>query len=390
MTTLRIGTRTGVRGATLVELMMTLAISSVVILAATLAATSMFTMSQGSARQSTAEAQLALSLATIDRTLASTGAGYANARFAFRIRNNVGAGAMAGDASGVLVVDPTNVVTGANPGIIAGTDVIEVAWGDTTMRRPGSVTDGTLDQSDTTLNLLNADPLADTEWADVSHIATPFIMITRELNPRQSCLAKITGIASTAPRRLNIAMLNDDFTTIPAAVCAITANNNDVTVYKLEVRRRIFVYQRAGRTDLGLYVQSADPATGVFGGNIDALALGVDNLQVAPLLGSEFDGSAVTVGSCSAIDGGVCACGDRTSAPPCPVSTVGGLGGAAAVGPLNALVRGAVIQLTVRGERRAGAGDVASLDHAAIAADGIRRARGEITFNLYNAYLATQ
>ncbi len=387
MNALRFDMGRGARGTTLIELLMTLAISSVVILAATLAATSMFTMSQGSARQSTAEAQLALSLATLDRTLASTGAGYSNARFAFRVRNNVGTGAMAGDGSGVVVVDPAS---SAAAGIIKGTDVIEVAWGDTTMRRPGSVTNGTLNSAATVLDLLNADPLADTEWADATTIVSPFIVISRDLNPEQSCLAKITGVASTSPRKLNITMLNDDFTTTPAAVCSITANNNDVSVYKLVTRRRIFVYQRAGRADLGLYVQTADPATGVYGGNIDALALGVDNLQVAPMVGAKFDNTAQAAGTCSAVVGTPCLCGDRPTGAPCAVSEVGGLGGAATVGTLNALVRGAVIQLTVRGERRAGAGDVASFDHAAAAADGIRRARGEITVNLYNAYLATQ
>ena len=372
---------------------MTIAISSVVILAATLAATSMFTMSQGSARQSTAEAQLALSLASLDRTLAQAGAGYANARFAFRVRNNVTPGTLSGDATGLEVIDPTDVSTGAHAGVIAGTDVIEVAWGDTAWRRAGSVMNNTINASTSTLQLLNADPLSDKEWAnDFADVPSPrFVMITRDLLPRESCLAKIDSIATTSPRVLNITIVNDNLTTGPAPVCNITANNNDVSAYKLQVRRRIFVYQRAGRTDLGLYVQNADPTTGLYAGTIDALALGVDNLQVAPFVGPEFDGSAAAAGTCSAVGAAVCLCGHLIAAPTCAMSEEGGLGGAAAVDPLNTLVRGATIQLTVRGERRTGAGDVDSLDHAHhTPLDDIRRAQGEITFNLYNAYLATQ
>ncbi len=377
------------RGATLTELMVTVGIASIVIAAATMAATSMFSMTQGQARQSSAEAQLALAMSSLDRLLSSTGTGFANARYSFRVRNNVPAGTLAGDSSGMNVV--TAGASGA--GIIAGTDVIEVGWGNPVFRRAGTVV-GSVCSSSCTVQLQNADPLADQEWgtldADGGSTGSvisglPYLLFTRDQNPRESCLGKITGIVSPTNRTLTVQMLNDNYgTTTPD--CTVN-NNGDLLVYKLEERRRIIVYQRANGADLGLYVQKADPSTGAFTTDPDALALGVDNLQVGPLVGAEFDGGVAAVGSCSAVDGGVCNCGVNPGV--CALGEQGGIATASPTG-LNSLVRGALIQVAVRGERRAGARAPVSLDTDGGAVDDIRRAQGELTFNLLNGYLAVQ
>lgn len=365
----------------MVELLMTVTVASVVILAATMAATSMFKLSQGQARQGRAEAQLALATAALDRIVASTGAGFANARYSFRVRNNVATGTLPGDTSGINVVEFGSDAVG----IIVGTDVLEVAWGNPALRRAGLLV-GTVNSASTVLQLQNGEPFAKEEWSGDGGvpIAGMIVLLTRDANPREACVAQITGLGIST-NTVNVQMLNDNFgTTSPTCVLN---NEGDTYVYKLEERRRIFVYQPANRADIGLYMQRAG-ANGVFGPNVDAIAMGVDNMQFAVAVGAEFDGGAVTVDSCLAGDGGVCQCGTPGL---CVLGVEGGIG-AGNVGPtpLNALIRGATIQLSVQGERRDGAFRPALMDSAAGPVDDIRRAQGQSTFNLFNAYLATQ
>lgn len=386
------------RGFTLVEMMVALAVMSVIVLAAVLSASSIFSLTQGQARRSSAEAALALATVSLEKLASNAGAGFPNARYAVRVRNNV---TTTTTLSGNL---PVVVAGGPVAGVIAGTDVLELSWGNPQFRRAGAVapaptgsqvvvTFGTV-----ALNsiLTGGDPLADEEWGGAQPATPRVLLITRTQDPLESCLFSF-GSPLTLPVIPVDQVLTERYG-VATSSCVVTSPIGvaDTLAYKLEGRVRLFVYQQANGVDLGLYRQNMDTSAvsigdfenvTVAGQEPEAVALGVENLQLAPVLGPNVDGGFPAVGSCST---SFCRCADGADGGmACNLDENGVY--LSALPSVASLLRAIDAEVTVIGDRRPGERRPASFDSPAAATpDDRRRALAHVSINVNNCYLFAQ
>jgi prepilin-type N-terminal cleavage/methylation domain-containing protein len=362
-------------GFTLVELTVALGVSSIIVLAAVMSASAIFSMTQGQARRSTAEATLALATVSLDRFASNAGAGFANSRYAVRLRNNV---TMSGTS---LPSGPSVVVAGSgSAGIVEGTDVLELSWGSPSRRagRVGPIS-GPMAPG-VTIQFSDGDPLADQEWNGLAPNPA-VLLLTRETNPLEACLVQFSNVTTTH------SVTVDSFD----GTCSFSGT--DVIAYKLESRMRLFVYQLAGGADLGLYRQDMDPAStsGSFLAAPEALALGVENLQFALVVGPTPSAPTVSpgVGTCADL---LCTCSDVNPAvsDDCTVTEGGGISPATAPDGMSSLVRAVNAEVTVVGDRREGQARPASFDRPGGAVDNRRRVLSRVSFNIVNGMLFAQ
>jgi len=380
------------RGFTLVEMMVALAVMSVIVLAAVLSASSIFSLTQGQARRSSAE--LALATVSLEKLASNAGAGFPNARYAVRVRNNVTT-----DLMPDLHVVPAG---GASPGVVSGTDVLELSWGNPQFRGAGSVAaDGSFilvgppipSAFKLSLGLTGGDPLTEEEWLGTQSGNPRVLLITRAQDPLEACLIRFGP--PSPPATLSVAdVLTEQYGTA-LAPCTVTSPPGvaDMTAHKLEGRARLFVYQQANGVDMGLYRQNMDPVTGDFenvtvaGQEPEAVALGVENLQLAPVLGPNVDGGFPAVGSCST---SFCRCADGADGGmACDLDENGAY--LSALPSVASLLRAIDVEVTVIGDRRPGERRPASFDSPAAATpDDRRRALAHVSINVNNCYLYAQ
>lgn len=377
------------RALTLVELVITVAVASLVITAVVASGITMVQFTQGQGRRSAAEATLSLALSQLERRMSNAGVGFANARFAARMRNNVAAGTLPNyDGS------TTDVVTrgAAGAGIIAGTDVLEVAMSPSGMRRTGLVS---VARTGNNVRLATADPFLE-DPATPNELTAPsgqIVLFTDPWEPQDACLARLTAAASPSNPNLQLEFLDDDLASAGAgpnclsgAACPCTP---DSEVYVLEQKVRIVVFQQANGADTGLYLQEST-GPGTFGNVFTPLALGVENMQVSPVVGPLLDGGNLAVEGCTATaiagavpNWNVCRC-NTAPAAPCV------LGDNALPQPEEAYVRSMTIELTARAERIVGARLPASFDAPQGPVDDLNRMRASASVQIPNPYLPMQ
>jgi hypothetical protein len=394
---------------TLIELMITLAISSVVVMAAMAVATSMMSMFQGTARKAQAEGQLALGLAIFDRYLANTGMGFSNPRFSFRVYNNVGTASIPNyDGS---TTTPVVTFGAAGAGILSGTDVIEVAMADQGLRRPGALaqplkaaactnTTGTC-----SVQLATADPFLNAELGGAASNA--LILMEDEMNPNSSwCLGRVQSVTNSVTPTVTFIPLNYNLQHGVASTegCTVGLPVN-ATVYVVERRLRFMVYQQAGGTDLGLYVAFGS-ANGYFpdpsGQPPTLMASGVENLQVRLTIGTTFNQTDNTVGSCTAYVATSQVCitnevaANVTSMPNIDHSNIPTVSVVSSGNETNwpsglAFVKSALVELTSRSTASPGGFMPVSMDAPAGSVDGYSRVKAAATAVLMlNGGLPTQ
>lgn len=381
-------------------MMVALAVMSVIVLAAVLSASSIFSLTQGQARRSSAEAALALATVSLEKLASNAGAGFPNARFAVRVRNNVTTDLPTTPPKTIKVVpfgDPS-------PGIIAGTDVLELSWGNPQFRRAGAVlpaptgsqvviSGGTVSLSS---GLTGGDPLADEEWSGAQPATPRVLLITRAQEPLESCLFSFGTLV--APTTFTVDQVLTETYGISIPPCTVTSPVGvaDTMAYKLDGRVRLFVYQQANGVDLGLYRQNMNTAAGsmgefedvtVPGQEPEAVALGVENLQLAPVLGPNLDGGFPSVGSCTT---SFCRCADGADGGTACTLDENGVY-ASALPSVASLLRAVDAEVTVIGDRRPGERRPASFDSPAAATpDDRRRAVARVSINVNNCYLYAQ
>ena len=357
--------RPGKRGLTLVELLVTMAVASLVLMSVVASGVTMMQYTQGQGRRTRAETVLALALSQIERRTTNAGVGYANSRFAVRIHNNVTGTVPNYGPNGTTPV----VARGdANPGIVEDTDILELSMAASGVRRMGTVVKEAVGND---VIIGTADPFLDSEIA----LGSPkgqLMMFSDPEFPEDSCQATLQS-ATFGPEGLTLTVnFVDDDLGGGGWACAVGSGRPNegapcpcrpgMDVYALEQRLRIVVYQQANGQDMGLYLQDQDPANpGAFLGTFTPLAVGVENMQVAPTVGARVDGSSLPVGGCTAT-------GITAGAPnwnPC-VCNLGPADvckrGVGAPGPEDAYVRSVMVELMARAERREGGIMPASLD----------------------------
>lgn len=285
------------RGMTLLEMMITVAISSIMVAAAVTVGTSMVALMKGDSRKAAAEGQLALALSLIDRSLSNTGMGFSNPRFSFRVYDNVAAGSIPNLDS--TTTSPVVASVGAaTAGIIADTDVIEVSMSDSGLRRSGTVDNFSVCAASTcTIKLQTADPFLNAELGMSMAVGDGmFILVQDDLNPdNQWCLGRVLTVSNSSSPTVTFTHLKADMysgaTNGASDGCNLDTNKNP-SVYVVERRLRFMVYQKAGGNDFGLYMATALP-NGTFPDPTltppATMALGVENMQVRLAVGPRFD-----------------------------------------------------------------------------------------------------
>lgn len=403
--------KAGRRGFTLVELVVTVAVASVVIMAVVASGVTMVQFTQGQGRRTAAETQLALALSQIERRASNAGVNFANARYAVRFHNNVVGTVPNYDGSTTPVVPRCDVAPcpGFAEGIVEGTDVLELAMSNSGVRRGGEVIgSGRPGVSPTeTVRLSNGDPFLESELMGAGG---QLVLFSDPRFPEDACLARFLKVPNPAiPFELEFEFLNDDLGTANVPCIAATDDTGaplpgvgspcpcraGFDVYVLEERSRLVIYQRADGEDIGLYLQQPAGA-GSFGNVFIPVALGIENLQVSPVVGARLVRDAVlstdtdlVVDACTAtaLTAGApnwspCQCNDSLAAT-CTL-------GDATPGAAEAYVRSVAIELTARADRWQEGQRPASFDSPAGPVDGVNRMRASMVVNIANPFLPLQ
>jgi Tfp pilus assembly protein PilE len=390
----------------MIELIVTVAVAAVVVSAVIASGVTMVQFSNGQGRRTAAETTAALALAQIERRMSNAGVNFANARFAVRFRNNV----VVGNVPNYNATNASVVARGgAAAGIVEGTDILEVSVAASGVRRPG-VTTGT--RSGNTVALATGDPLLEPELsaAYVPGGTGPtgqLLLFTDPSVPEDACLARFVPPepAPTGSPTLNLSFVDDDdAATGGGPACGVLSGTAPpgngspcpcrpgFDVYVLEQRHRLVVYQQANGVDMGLYLQDPDPGrAGAFLNTFTPVAVGIENLQISPVVGAFNDGGSLTVEGCTAtaITGGgapnwnVCRCNTG------PGQTCV-LGDTPIPQEESAFVRSLDIQLTARADRRTGGRLPASFDSVAGPVDGIDRIQATTSVRITNPFLPLQ
>lgn len=389
------------KGLTLLELMIGLALASIISLMIAVVSAQLMQAGVGNSRAREAEARVGLALAVLDRSISNAGVGFVDSRYAFRIYNNLPAGSLAVKVVGGNL--PVVAKGGAAAGIVENTDVFEVSFDDQTIRRAGVVVpNSTVSCGGDTcaVTLATGDPFLDTELTAIGGAAGvetgPLVLFTNDQG--RSCLGRAKGPTGAPPLaaspRIDFVMKTEDGANAAAVPVQARWGGANVNcpqagdaVYALGRRRRFMVWQDANGANLGLYSQEANVAlggsSGLFPNTAPALSVAeVENLQVAPSLPNP--GMAPGPLGCSQA---LCRCNDAP-APGCVLNS--------SDHPPNGTdrrsnVRLVSIELTQRAGLRQTAQQPNSYDWPGPSpVDNVFRVRGETTISLVNMFLVTQ
>jgi len=380
----------------MVELLVTVAVAGLVLSAVLVSGVTMVQFSNGQGRRTAAESTAALALAQIERRMSNAGVNFANARHAARLRNNVTVGTVPNYNGSTAAVVARG---GAAAGIVAGTDILEVSMAASGVRRMGSTTTV---RAGNNVSLATGDPFIEPE---LNAPGGQLVMFSDPSAPEDSCLARLTGVSAVSSPTLTLTFVDDNDVVLGTGPnCGVLTGTPppgdglpcpcrpNFDVFALEQRHRLVVYQLANGVDMGLYLQDPDPAKpGAFLNTFTPLAIGIENLQISPVVGALADGGSLTVEGCTAtaITGGgvpnwsVCRC-NNSPAATCV------LGDTVVPQKETAFVRFMDVQLTARADRRPGGRLPASFDSPAGAVDGIDRIQTTATIRIANPFLPLQ
>lgn len=266
-------------GFTLIELMVAAAVAMIAITAATATLVNQVKNQRDVSRRNAIGVQLALAEVILDRQLSNAALNFADPRYGFRIRNRISSSLANGDGTSINVV-----ALGANQaGAVAETDVIEIAWGNPTIRRGGRVVScGTPSCNNSngtgTVQLATTEPLNITEatvLAGTTGASGPLILFTDEAGA--SCTGRATTITPGVTTSMTFNYLDADAVgTNPTATTCPAAG---MFVYGADTRRRYMVYQQANGANLGIYVQEMQSGSPAFG-TPTLLVGGIEDMQV--------------------------------------------------------------------------------------------------------------
>ncbi|MEW5737579.1 MAG: type II secretion system protein [Myxococcota bacterium] len=328
------------RGMTLIEMMIVVALTSIIMMAAV--ATFSLMLNQRRRAERILEVNNAITIATsrLQFDLANAGFRFPAAAFAVRIINNV-------DTSTALKSSVGDITTTQNCGatsfgLVPGTDVIEISIGDelaTSVPTSFPTTSG------------NTFGFYVSSWNLIPPAIDQVVMVT---NPAgDACIGRVTNFAGGT---VTADYLSPDFAGVDPSPSTTYPNCPGVLMnaYRLGRRVRYMVCQdpaNANRSP-GLYVQNAGP-DGRFTGMPELAQDGVEDFQLAPRLLNV--GSTISGTGCTTIGGtSYCVCDDTTG----PCSGVDGNGNAADsestvinAGSHEQWVRGLRFGITARGLR---------------------------------------
>lgn len=352
-------------GFTLLELMVTLAVSLIIVGSALMAAQSFLTSQYGQTRKNELDIQIAMGQVILDRALTNAGAVFPDARYAVHIRPNVVAGTtLPGGTGSAPAPVPVTTFGSASAGILEGTDVIEVAYRSPISKAPARGV-GTVQTVLTgAVRLTSNDPFLAGEGV------APVLTLLFTDSQGTGCLASVTSWDGIS--QAGVTWLNDDYaSTAVSATCPVVG----MSVYALDTRQRFMIYQTAGGQGLGLYLQDNLTAgvpdlTGAFGPP-KLVAGGVEDLQVMERI----------INTNSTCGTPYCTCDDSPT-PSCVVDSNHV--------SLQEAVRGFNITLVGKGNqsvRLSGGRRPAVYDHAAGPTDNLFHAVGEQSLYAINLAL---
>lgn len=347
------------RGLTLLELLIVSAISAVLLLAMVQIMIALSDLRAEQRRSLDRTTQLFVGQTLLERSLENGGYHIPSGRFAVRTYNNV----TAGQSYGGVQVD----VCDAGTCIIAGTDVLEVAEGH--VGNMGEVRFVSPDAGDMfiTLGRVGPLPIGDT---------TPRIFYFGQNNSDvASCIGRGALSNTTDNDKINLTMLDRDRNTVAGtyySTSSASPHNYDcpapgMWVGAEERRTRFFVANGIGGPSL--FAQSSNITDG---GSLRELALGIDNLQLVPIVRDAGVGA-----DCAQ---GVCLCNSSTSSA-CQ------LAGGAGEFVVSAGLVGVEVRMTARGEFQGrGTATVPAIlaDEPARPADAITRRASSQSFFFRN------
>lgn len=264
------------RGYTLVEVLVVLAIASILMLA-TVAIISVMTKQKADASRRLARVtQSYLAMTLLERQVLNAGYHFPSARFGVRFHNNVDAGTFGGIAVGPPCDEPGCIVE--------GTDVLETLEG--TTNPMGLVVNAIPDAGGYTVFL--QPPGGPVDPGDTSEHVFVFVAENGASCAAKGNLRILADGGSGSPWEINVTMLDRDFadqdntyySTSASAPYDFQCPAPGMAMSAGSVRRRYFVL--ATDAGAGLYSQE-QPLLGTADGGASLLALGIDNLQVIPL-----------------------------------------------------------------------------------------------------------
>lgn len=363
------------RGVTLIELLVTVAIFSILMLAALSVFVAMTETQRLNERISEATANKMTGAATIHFDMQNAGYRLPVPAFAIRHVNNVD-GTTALDAVGSAAGTPITTAgnCGAGMGLVAGTDVIEMARG-AEIVGPGTIGAATNAGTTGTVTLNSA-----TSTVDAGAVAPPFLgsdvaspatalngsVLVFARGPARPpaapddgalCMGRVTG-HDPATFRLDIEFLDRDFAPATATYYS-NCPQAGMRAYRMVERLRYMVCAPTAGVvtpPMRRLFRQRGGATGNWAAP-EELQAGVENLQVSGRYVNTAGAVLATPGNAASCTGTgntrLCYC-DDVAAPGTPSCTTP-TAALTALGPTSfvALMRGARIQITATGDRAA-------------------------------------
>ncbi len=354
-----------IRGLTLIELMVTVAIMSLLLVAALTVFVAMTETQRLNERIGEASANKLMGSAMIQFDVQNAGYRLPVPAFAIRYYNN---------ADGALSLLPGPITTGDNcpgpgSGIVPGTDVLEVAQGIVPFG-PGAV-EAAVPAAGTTFDVRlkvsagGTPPFRSEEFADASAIGT-LLVFARGPRPPPAmpddgafCLAQVTatGFPGATGTNFNVQLVNRNLANVPNAAFYPSCPDAEMRVYRVGERVRYMVCGAAGATppQLGLYRQLGNGANW---GNPTLIQTGIEDLQVSGRFlnrGGMVLGTGAPTDCIGSGNGMMCYCDDEPTGTTCTVPAAQQDAALAALTPnsMVALIRGIRVRLTATGDRGA-------------------------------------
>ncbi len=338
------------RGMTLIEMMVSVAIVSVLLTTATALVTTLSQVKRDGERVVEVRGNAATAMNLIQFDALNAGFRFASPAHSVRVIPNV-----SGSEAELSPVTATANCGQANWGVAPGTDVIEFRAG-LSNAEPGSIVSGSCTGATCTIGIAQSRPGTDPSANDV--------VLMSDASTNNVCMGQVTSVAGTT---FTIQLLAQDFSNATATSyvgCLGTVNpGNQGVLMKLERRVRYMICTPpATQPDQrpGLYVQVAQTSTGSMTtppAPVTLVQEGVEDLQAAWFV-SDPANEITAGGACVGIGGGrVCQC-DSVAGAPCqtalgnfiPAPSITGSLDASPTANINARgayqIRGLVIGLT--------------------------------------------
>jgi hypothetical protein len=293
----------------LIELMVSLAIGLIAVSAATAAYVGIAQMNRANSRQGDIQLKLSISAVLLDRFASNAGLMVNDARYAFRVTNQLAGDLHNGDGSDVSGIDGSDAKTAAM-GAFKDTDVLEIMAGDPSLRQPGAVLGdvGTGAATSATLCITYL-PFTMDEMTQIQSNPNvengPLLVITNnrvDPSTRKSCLARATKLdppsgGCSGSWNMKVDFLTTDLLPDTGGTCPLCATNGadcdggSARIAGVDDRRRFMVYSNGAGT-FGIYTQSQkstsptafDPSFGTPA----LLVEGIEDMQISPRLNADY------------------------------------------------------------------------------------------------------